>query len=97
MSRLFYVYILASKRNGTLYIGVTSNLVRRTWEHKQDLVEGFTRKYGVKTLVYYEVHDNPEAAITREKQIKKWERDWKIRLIEKVNPHWDDLYEKIVV
>ena len=97
MSRQFYVYILASKRNGTLYVGVTSNLVRRTWEHKQDFVEGFTRKYGVKTLVYYEVHDSPEAAITREKQIKKWERAWKIRLIEKVNPHWDDLYEKIVV
>jgi putative endonuclease len=96
MSRQFYVYILASKRNGTLYVGVTSDLIKRTWEHKQDLVEGFTRKYGVKILVYYEVHDSAEAAITREKQIKKWERAWKIRLIERDNPHWDDLYERIV-
>jgi putative endonuclease len=70
--------------------------VKRTWEHKQDLVEGFTRKYGVKILVYYEVHESSETAITREKQIKKWERAWKIRLIEKGNPHWDDLYERIV-
>ncbi len=90
------MYILASKRNGTLYVGVTSDLIKRTWEHKQDLVEGFTRKYGVKILVYYEVHDSAEAAITREKQIKKWERAWKIRLIERDNPHWDDLYERIV-
>jgi putative endonuclease len=96
MGRQFYVYILTSKRNGTLYVGVTSNLVKRTWEHKQDLVEGFTRKYGVKILVYYEVHESSEAAITREKQIKKWERAWKIRLIEERNPNWDDLYEKII-
>ena len=90
------MYILASKRNGTLYVGVTSDLLKRTWEHKQDLAEGFTRKHGVKTLVYYEVHQSAEAAITREKQIKKWERAWKIRLIEKDNPNWDDLYQKIV-
>ena len=97
MTRQFYVYILANKRNGTLYVGVTSDLVKRTWEHKQDLIEGFTRKYGVKTLVYYEVHQGSETAITREKQIKKWERAWKIRLIEKDNPDWADLYEKIVL
>ena len=97
MAKEFYVYILASKRNGTLYVGVTSDLVKRTWEHKQGLVEGFTRKYGAKTLVYYEVHQSSETAITREKQIKKWERAWKIRLIEKVNPDWADLYEKIVL
>jgi putative endonuclease len=97
MVRQFYVYILASKRNGTLYVGVTSDLVKRTWEHKQELAEGFTKKYGVKTLVYYEIHENSEAAITREKQLKKWERAWKIRLIEKDNPHWEDLYEKIML
>ena len=97
MIKQFYVYILASKRHGTLYVGVTSDLVKRTWEHKQDLTEGFTRKYGVKTLVYYEVHGSSETATTREKQIKKWERAWKIRLIEKVNPDWDDLYEQIVL
>jgi putative endonuclease len=96
MTKQFYVYILASKRNGTLYVGVTSDLVKRTWEHKQDLAEGFPKKYSAKTLVYYEVHESSETAITREKQIKKWEWAWKIRLIEKVNPHWDDLYEKIV-
>jgi putative endonuclease len=96
MSKRFYVYILASQRNGTLYVGVTSGLVKRIWEHKQNLVEGFTKKYGVKTLVYYEVHESSIAAITREKQVKKWERAWKIRLIEKDNPHWNDLYEKIV-
>lgn len=95
MKKQFYVYILASKRHGTLYIGVTSDLVKRTWEHKQEIVEGFTSKYGVKTLVYYEVHESPETAITREKQIKKWKRAWKIRLIEKENPHWDDLYDRI--
>jgi putative endonuclease len=96
MTKQSYVYILASKRNGTLYVGVTSDLVKRTWEHKQDLAEGFTSKHGVKTLVYYEAHESLEAAITREKQIKKWERAWKIRLIEKDNPHWDDLFERIV-
>ena len=97
MSKRMYVYILSSKRNGTLYIGVTSDLVKRTWEHKQGMVEGFTHKYGVKTLVYYEVHESPEAAITRENQMKKWDRAWKIRIIEKSNPQWDDLYEQIVL
>jgi len=97
MSRQFYVYILATKCNGTLYVGVTSDIVKRTWEHKQGLVEGFTKKYGVKTLVYYEIYESSEAAITREKQIKKWNRAWKIHLIEKGNPHWTDLYEEIVL
>lgn len=77
----YYVYILASKRNGTLYTGVTSDLVKRCYEHKQDMVEGFTKKYKVHTLVYYEAHDSAIEAITREKQIKKWNRRWKIRLI----------------
>jgi len=96
MTKQCFVYILASKPNGTLYVGVTSDLVRRIWEHREGLAEGFTKKYDVKTLVYYEVHQGPEAAITREKQIKKWERAWKIRLIEKANPNWEDLYERIV-
>jgi putative endonuclease len=96
MKKQFYVYILASKRNGTLYTGVTSDLIQRVWQHEQDLVEGFTKKYRVKKLVYYEVHDNAESAITREKQIKKWRRKWKLRLIEEKNPQWTDLYDEIV-
>jgi putative endonuclease len=88
----YYVYILASQRNGTLYIGVTNNLVRRTWQHREDVVDGFTSKYGVNMLVWYEVHESIEAAITREKQIKKWNRAWKLRLIEESNPNWQDLY-----
>jgi putative endonuclease len=95
MPKQFYVYILASQRNGTLYAGVTSNLVQRVWEHKQGLVEGFTKTYGVKKLVYYEIHGDAESAITREKQIKKWRRAWKVRLIEEKNPHWADLYKEI--
>lgn len=95
MDKKFYVYILASKRNGTLYTGVTSNIGQRVWQHKHNMVEGFTKKYDVKTLVYYEVHDNVESAITREKQIKKWRRAWKLRLIEKKNPLWKDLYPGI--
>ena len=90
------VYILASKRNGTLYVGVTSNLAKRVWEHREQLVEGFTRKYGVHELVYYEIHDDMISAITREKQIKKWNRAWKLRLIERHNPEWRDLWEEIV-
>ena len=89
------VYILASKRNGTLYIGVTSDLVKRVWQHKNDVVEGFTKKYGVHTLVYYELHASMNEAITREKQLKKWNRAWKIALIEKQNPEWDDLWPSI--
>jgi len=88
-------YILASKKNGTLYIGVTSNLVQRIWQHKNYQVEGFTEKYHVHILVYYEQHDSMEYAITREKQLKKWNRDWKIRLIEEENPTWQDLWESI--
>jgi putative endonuclease len=90
------VYILASQRNGTLYIGVTSDLVKRVWEHKQNLADGFTRKYGVHMLLYFELHDDMMAAITREKQMKKWNRDWKLRLIEERNPHWEDLYPTIL-
>ena len=86
-----YVYILASKKNGTLYIGVTSNLVKRVYEHKNNLVEGFTKKYHVHTLVYYEVFEDIEEAIKWEKRLKKWNRKWKIELIEKKNPNWDDL------
>ena len=89
----YYVYILASKKNGTLYIGVTNDLVRRVYEHKQGLVEGFTKKYNVKQLVFFEETNDVESAITREKQMKKWNRQWKIELIEKNNPEWKDLYD----
>jgi len=87
--------MLVSKLNGTLYIGITSNLVQRIWQHKNKMVEGFTRKYNVNKLVYYEVHPNAESAITREKQMKKWRRSWKIRLIKEKNPDWKDLYDDI--
>ncbi len=90
------VYILASKRNGTLYVGATSNLVQRVWQHKHDLVEGFTQRYGVHTLVWYESHATMESAIAREKRIKEWKRPWKVRLIEQGNLAWRDLYEDIV-
>ena len=89
------VYILASKRNGTLYIGVTSTLIQRVWQHKNDLVEGFTKRYGVHTLVWYEIHETMESAIAREKAIKEWRRAWKLDLIEKRNPAWRDLYEEL--
>lgn len=88
----YYVYILASKKNGTLYIGVTSNLLRRVYEHKNNLIDGFTKKYHVHQLVYYEGTEAVDVAITREKQMKKWKRQWKIKLIEKFNPNWKDLY-----
>ena len=90
------VYILASERNGTLYIGVTSNLVQRIWQHKSDLVEGFTEKYGVHSLVYFELLDDMFQAITREKQLKKWNRAWKLALIEKQNPTWQDLWPTLL-
>ena len=90
------VYILASQRNGTLYTGVTSGLVKRTWEHKNDFIAGFTERYRVHILVYYELHADMISAITREKQIKKWNRAWKIRLIEETNPDWRDLWEEII-
>ena len=89
------VYILASKPNGTLYVGVTSDLIQRIWQHKNNLVEGFTKRYGVHRLVWYEVHESMESAIQREKAIKKWNRAWKIELIEKNNPTWRDLYNEI--
>ena len=91
MSKVYYVYILASKRNGTLYIGVTNDLERRIFEHRNDLIEGFTKKYGVHYLVYYEQTEDIHAAIQREKQLKKWNRKWKLELIEKQNPEWKDL------
>jgi len=90
--RIYYVYILASKRNGTLYIGVTGNLIKRVYEHKNGIVEGFTQKYNVHVLVYYEKYGNVRNAIKREKHLKKWNRKWKLNLIEKENPNWDDLY-----
>ena len=90
------VYILASARNGTLYAGVTSDLVKRVWEHKNDTVEGFAQKYGVHTLVWFEMHETMESAISREKAIKEWKRAWKLRLIEESNPEWRDLYPEII-
>ena len=90
------VYILASKKNGTLYVGITSNIIRRVYQHKYSLIDGFTKKYGVKRLVYYKLHKKTISAIEREKRIKKWKRQWKINLIEKNNPNWGDLYLKIV-
>ena len=90
------VYILANKRNGTLYVGVTSDLIKRIWEHKNDLVDGFSKSYGVHQLVWYELHETMETAIMREKRLKKWRRAWKLELIEKMNPEWADLYHGIV-
>ena len=89
------VYLLASRRNGTLYVGVTSDLIQRVWQHKNDLVEGFTRRYGVHRLVWYELYDTMETAIAREKAIKEWKRAWKRRLIEEANLDWDDLYPSL--
>ena len=95
LTRSYYVYLLASRRHGTLYLGVTSDLPKRVWQHKQGLIEGFTKRHGVKTLVWYEQTESIESAIAREKQIKKWNRDWKIELIESSNPQWKDLCEEI--
>jgi len=91
----YYVYILASQKNGTLYIGVTSDLVKRVWEHKSKIIPSFTEKYDVCLLVHYEIFSDPENAIKREKRLKKWNREWKLNLIEKDNPNWVDLYETI--
>jgi putative endonuclease len=88
----YYVYILASKKYGTLYVGITSDLIKRIHQHKEHFVDGFTNKYKVHQLVYYEIHEDVREAILREKQIKKWNREWKINLIEQDNPHWLDLY-----
>jgi len=90
------VYILASRMNGTLYIGVTSDLVRRAREHKNDLVEGFTQRYGVHRLVWYALHVTMEAAILQEKRLKEWRRAWKLRLIQRINPEWEDLYDRLI-
>ena len=90
------VYIMASRRNGTLYIGVTSDLLKRVYEHRNDLVEGFTRKYGIHSLVWYELHGAMVSAIDREKAIKEWPRKWKLQLIEETNPRWRDLYSDII-
>ena len=92
----YYVYILSSKRNGTLYIGVTNNLAKRVYEHKTNIVDGFTKKYNVHILVYYEIYGNIQDAIVREKQMKKWRRQWKINLIEKSNQQWNDLFDQII-
>lgn len=91
----FFVYILASRRNGTLYVGMTDDLLRRVWQHRTDAVPGFTSRYGVKTLVWHEAHDSREAAFMRERQLKKWNRSWKLRLIEADNPQWRDLFDDL--
>ena len=89
------IYILASKRNGTLYIGVTSNLVQRVWQHRNDFAPGFTNEYQVHRLVYYELCDDMEQAILREKRLKKWNRAWKLKIIERSNPEWVDLWKEV--
>jgi putative endonuclease len=96
MQRQPSVYILASRRNGTLYIGVTSDLIARVWQHKNNVAEGFTRRYGIHMLVWYEQHETMMSAISREKAIKEWKRHWKIELIEKANPGWRDLYAELL-
>ena len=92
---MYYVYLLASGKHGTLYVGITRDLVRRVYQHKTKAAPGFTSRYGVSHLVWFESYDDPTSAITREKEIKKWRRDWKIALIEEGNPHWTDLYSSI--
>jgi putative endonuclease len=96
MNRQPVVYILASKRNGTLYIGVTSDLIKRVWEHKHNVMKGFTERYRVHRLVWYEMHETMESAIRKEKMLKNWKRAWKLELIERSNPNWQDLYEEVV-
>ena len=91
----FFVYILASKPNGTLYIGMTDHLVKRVWQHRNGVLAGFTRRYGVKILVWFERHESRESAFQRERQLKKWNRFWKLKLIEKENPRWRDLWDEI--
>jgi putative endonuclease len=93
---LYFVYILASQRNGTLYVGVTNDVMRRTYEHKNDLIEGFTKKYGIHILVWYEAHCDINTAITREKRLKRWNREWKLKLIEQNNSGWNDLYDRMM-
>ena len=96
MEKNFAVYLLASRRNGTLYVGVTSNLPKRIWEHREHFVDGFTKEHAIRKLVWYEAHENAESAMSREKRIKKWNRGWKIRLVEATNPYWNDLYPELV-
>ena len=96
MSKQPAVYILSSKRNGTIYVDVTSDLVKRVWEHRNNLVEGFTKRYGVHQLVWYELHASMDSAIKREKRLKDWKREWRVHLIESTNPNWEDLYPMIV-
>ncbi|GMR06905.1 MAG: GIY-YIG nuclease family protein [Gammaproteobacteria bacterium] len=96
MERLPCVYILASRQNGTLYTGVSSNLVKRIWEHKNNIYESFTKRYTVHTLVWYEMHETMDTAILREKAIKNWKREWKIKIIEERNPKWRDLYSDLI-
>jgi putative endonuclease len=96
MNHQYYIYILATKKNGTLYIGVTNNLIKRVYEHKNNEIEGFTNQHNIHTLVCFEQTSDILSAILREKQLKKWNRQWKINLIEKNNPHWVDLYDQIV-
>ena len=91
----YYVYLPASDKNGTLYVGVTNDIVRRVYEHKSKAVAGFTKRYGIDKLVWFKIYDDPLTAIAREKELKKWRRDWKIRLIEEQNPQWIDLYPQI--
>jgi len=93
---MYFVYILASQKNGTLYIGITNNLIKRVWEHKNNFIKGFTKRYHVHVLVYFEEYSSIEDALVREKQIKWWKREWKARLIEERNPNWNDLYETII-
>jgi putative endonuclease len=95
LMQYFIVYILASKRNGTLYTGSTDDLMGRVWEHKEKIHKGFTSKYGIDTLVWYEPHDTRDSAFIRERQIKEWKRQWKLSLIETTNPNWDDLFETL--
>ena len=92
---LYYVYMLASRRNGTLYVGVSNDVTRRTWEHKNDLVDGFTKKYGAHILVWYELYGDINVAIAREKRLKRWNRTWKVKLIEQTNSGWNDLYHRL--
>ena len=92
----YYVYILASKKNGTIYIGVTNNLIRRVEEHKNGLVSGFTKDHGVHLLVYFEMYNDVNEALLREKRLKKWKREWKLTIIEKENPNWNDLYNQLL-
>ena len=94
--RVFYVYIMTNRKNGTLYVGVTNDLVRRAWQHREGVVAGFTREHGLKRLVYYEQFETATDAIRREKRLKHWNRAWKIALVEKLNPDWDDLYLRLL-